>query len=204
MAKKLLGLNADGKLVLKLPSGKTEPVTMPVSARAFLLIDCSSSMASGKIAQAREGALAFAKDALKKHYAVGLISFATKSKTLCVPEQNLTMLASTIERLEANGTTNMADAIKQATKHMEKCSGIRAIVIVTDGVPDDPNLTLGAAKQAKKAGIDIIAIGTDDADQQFLAQIASRTDLAFKVSRTELKSGITHAAKMLPGATGTK
>jgi len=198
MKRKILTLDANGRLVLKLPSGAVQPVSKPAEGSAFLLIDCSFSMAGGKIAQAKQGALTFAEDARKKSYLVGLISFATEAQTLCLPEESFSSLAKGIETLEASGSTNMADAINQATKELNSRWGRRVIIVATDGMPDDQHLALNAASRAKEASIDIIAVGTDDADREFLAKLASRSELAIKVSPVELSSGITKAAKMLP------
>ena len=70
MAKKLIGLGGDGKLVLSLPGGRTEPMPVPIRPRAFLLVDCSSSMSGSKMMRATEGALAFVGGALKKQYSI--------------------------------------------------------------------------------------------------------------------------------------
>jgi molecular chaperone DnaK len=199
--KKIIGLGDDGKLLLSLPGGKTEPLPVPARSRAFLLIDCSSSMSGSKITQATEGALAFAGDALKKQYSIGLIAFASAAEILCRTEDSLSIIASKAQRMIASGSTNMTDGIEAAAAELENGAGVRAIVIVTDGVPDNPETALRAARRAKESGIDIIAIGTDDADQRFLQQIASRAELAVKVARTELQSGVAGAAKLLPGAT---
>lgn len=204
MAKKLLGLGDDGKLVLRLPGGKTEKLPEPERARAFLLIDCSSSMSGSKLKQAISGALGFASDALRKNYAIGLISFASDAEVLCLPEASFPDLATRVERLSACGTTNMSDGIDKAAVELLKAPGVRAMVVVTDGVPDSPEAALAAARRAKEAGIDIIAIGTDDADRTFLEKIASRSDLAVKVLSTQLQSGIASAARMLPAASRTK
>jgi Ca-activated chloride channel homolog len=204
MAKKILGLGADGKLVLRLPGGKTEPLPEPVHAQAFLLIDCSSSMSGSKLTQAIGGALGFAGDAIKKNYAVGLIRFASAAEILSYPEGSLSNLASRAEHLTANGSTNMSDGIEKAATELNKVAGVRAMVIVTDGAPDSPGAALAAASRAKESGIDIIAIGTDDADRAFLEKIASRSDLAMKVHSAQLQSGITDAARMLPSPTRTK
>ncbi len=198
MGKKLIGLGGDGKLVLSLPGGKTEPMPIPVRPRALLLIDCSSSMSGSKIMQATEGALSFAADAFKKQYSIGLIAFASEAQILCRAEDNLDVIASKTHSLAASGGTNMTDAIERATAELQDTEGIRAIVIVTDGMPDNQHTALVAAKRAKSSAIDIIVIGTDDADQAFLQQIASRSDLAVKVPRTELQSGVADAARLLP------
>ena len=72
------------------------------------------------------------------------------------------------------------------------------IVIATDGQPDNRSTASGAAEKAKKMGVDIIAVGTDDADSSFLKKLASRSDLGIKVTREHFGKGITQAAKSLP------
>jgi molecular chaperone DnaK len=200
MGRKILGLGQDGKLVLRLPGGKTETIPERILARALLLIDCSSSMSGPKLAQAIGGAIAFSEDAVHKNYSVGLITFASDANLICHPEASFSELVSGVERLAASGSTNMTDAIEKATAEFVRHPGVKAMVIVTDGVPDNPETALTAAKQAKESGIDIIVIGTADADQGFLQKIATRSDLAVKVSSDNLQSGIAWAVKMLPGA----
>jgi len=100
--------------------------------------------------------------------------------------------------------TDIADVIFLATKKMEAKKITGVIVIVTDGQPnryDDPEATLKAADIAKSKGIEIIAIGTDDADQDLLKKIASRKDLGQKVATTEFGKAIASTAKMLPDVT---
>jgi Mg-chelatase subunit ChlD len=198
MGKKILGLGTDGKLVLRLPGGRFEPLPEVMSACAFILIDCSKSMRGVKIAQARDGAIAFAENARGKGYSVGLIGFATSAETLCLPEENFSTLVSRAERLEAKGTTNVAEAITVAARELSARPGTRAIVIATDGMPDDQAAALDAARKAKDAGIDVITIGTDDADRDFLRKVASRSDLVVNVARNELREGIAGVARLLP------
>ena len=201
MAKRIVGLADDGKLVLKLPGGKSEPLPEQMLARSFLVIDCSTSMSGAKLTQAIAGALSFAADAIKRKYTVGLVSFASAAELLCLPEDSFSVLSSRAERLNASGSTNMKAGIEKAAAELVKSAGLRVIVIVTDGMPDSPELALAAANKAKESGIDIIAIGTDDADQMFLQKIASRSELAVNVPSARLQSGIAGAAKMLPAAT---
>jgi hypothetical protein len=51
---------------------------------------------------------------------------------------------------------------------------------------------------AKADKIDIITIGTDDADQTFLKNLASSTQLGSKVSREAFSSTISSSVKLLP------
>jgi uncharacterized protein YegL len=77
------------------------------------------------------------------------------------------------------------------------------IVVVTDGMPNgsgDPEASLKEAECAKKEGIGIITIGTDDADRQFLKKLASLESLGTWVSSNNLKWAITESARLLPTA----
>lgn len=204
MVKKLIALGDDGRVVLKLPGGKVEPFPQPRSAVAFLLVDCSSSMEGSKIQQAKEGALGFAESAIRKHYSIGLISFADSVEPLAEPQDEPAAFEVCLRGLQASGGTNMTDAIEMAAKKLQLREGTRAIVIVTDGMPNSKETCLSAAARAKAAGIEIITIGTDGADVAFLQRLSTRADLAVAVEAHELKGGITHAATLLPSRAGNR
>jgi len=167
----------------------------------YLLVDCSASMEGDKLKQAKKGALNFAKDALVKGYFTGLIQFHSSAKLVCEPYKDISVLEKAIMKLEVGDTTHMAKAINLAHNLLKDMSGTRAMVIVTDGMPNgsgDPLSSLKAAEDAKKNGIEIIAIGTDDADQEFLKRLASRSGLGVKVESKHLEKTITDSAKLLP------
>lgn len=168
---------------------------------AYLVIDCSWSMNYSKLSQAKTGSVAFAENAFIKGYSVGVISFSSRAHLITEPLTNIIKLREQIDRLRATGTTNMSRALNLAAekfpRHGRHDQG-RAVVIVTDGMPDNEDAAVIAANHIKSFGIDIITIGTDDADQRFLEQIASRKDLAVPVPQNQLASGITNASKLLP------
>ena len=197
MRKKILSLGSEGKLILKGPDGKMENIPDSRSAFVYLLIDCSGSMEGTKLSQAKKGAISFTNDALKKGYFVGLIKFSSIAKLMCEPEVEFNTLCSCLETLIAGGSTNMTDGIKMAMERLSTKKGLRAMVVVTDGAPDDPKTTLNAAQQVKEKGIDIIVIGTDDADRDFINKLASRAELSIKVSSDQFGQGIASTVKML-------
>jgi Mg-chelatase subunit ChlD len=164
----------------------------------YLLLDTSGSMEGQKLAQAKRGAINFAEDARSKGYAVGLIQFSSTATHLCEPQRDISVLNQYLERIYADGSTNMTDVILLALQRMSDRKGYRAVVIVTDGMPDSQETALEAAQEAKANGIDILTIGTDDADRDFLAKLASKTELSVKVLSERLEQGITSMAKLLP------
>ncbi len=96
----------------------------------------------------------------------------------------------------------MADGIELATLNLRGQTGPLAMVMITDGMPDDQTAALTAAGEAKRSGIDVITVGTDDADQSFLQRLASRNDLVVMVKSEQLGEGIASVAAMLPGGPG--
>jgi len=173
-----------------------------MSGYIYLVIDCSSSMSGKKLDDVKEGAKDFALNAKAKSYLVGLIKFNSGVTLLAEPQIDLINIYRKIDELGTDGTTNMADAITMASEKLEQKNGARIIIIATDGMPNDKEKTLEAARQAKKNKIEIIALGTDDANEEFLKKIASSNSLGIKVSSNLLGKAIATTAKMLKNPGG--
>ena len=162
-------------------------------------------MADGqKLSQAKRGALKFAKDAIAEGYRVGLIKFGSDAIHLCDPKRVLAPLENLLNAMQADGSTNMAGAINLANHKLSDKGPVKYMVIATDGFPDNQQLTLDAARQAKRNRVEIITVGTDDADKDFLRKLATRTDFVIKVQRDQFEKAIASTAKMLPLPPGKK
>lgn len=74
------------------------------------------------------------------------------------------------------------------------------MLVIGAAIDDIPSLALNAATAVKAKGIDIIAIGTSDANLAFLRLIASREDFAHYTSPEKLKNTIAESAKLLLAA----
>src|SRR4030042_6762207 len=93
-------------------STKLKPQGHPISVRfekqiayVYLVIDTSGSMAGDKLEQAKKGILDFAKDAFRKEYVVGLISFNTTARHVCEPTYDIGLLKDRIREMHATGST---------------------------------------------------------------------------------------------------
>jgi len=194
--RKLLTLNKEGKLSLRATDG-IETVAQPRRRNVLLLVDVSGSMAGPKIEQAKSGAIDFSHSATSRLYATALAVFADRAAMVCDPTADAAHFASKIARVNiglVGGTTDLAAGLVLAGKFRD----LAAVVIVTDGQTNDNHAALQVAAALKNRAIDIICIGTDDADSDFLKQLATRSDLATHVPPKNLRSAITDASRFLP------
>lgn len=166
----------------------------------ILLVDCSDSMAGKKLEQAKSGARDFAKQAAALGYGVSLARFSNGGERIVSWRQGESALSGGLDRLFADGGTNMAGGLCAALAELGDLSPLwrRVICLVTDGMPNDRQAALTAAEVARKHGIDIMCIGTDDADLDFLARIATCAGLARKVEARALRAAVADMALLLP------
>jgi Mg-chelatase subunit ChlD len=150
------------------------------------------------------GAVEFAESAAKKGYEVGLIQFASSASVVIAPSQGAKGIRAGVETLSAVGTTNMAEALQLAREVLRQAKQARAVIVVSDGEPDDKERALRVGRELREDGVEIITVGTDDADRQFLAALATRADLATIVRAEKLQQAIasTAAALALPKPKG--
>jgi Mg-chelatase subunit ChlD len=194
--RKLLTLSKEGKLSLRAADGVDTEIQTK-RRNVLLLIDTSGSMAGSKIEQAKNGAIDFAQSAIVREYATALAVFADRAAMVCDPTVDPAHFTTKIARIRVGlvgGTTDLAAGLVLAGRFRE----LAAVVIVTDGQSNDNDAALEAAASLKGRGVDIICIGTDDADGNFLKRLATRSDLATHVLSQNLRSAITGASRLLP------
>jgi Mg-chelatase subunit ChlD len=163
--------------------------------RVVLVIDGSDSMDESKKRFATKGAIAFAQGALGKNYSIGAIGFANEARLICKPTTDVERIQKSCGRWPVSGGTFIGAGLL-AAQNLNLESG-DVIAVVTDGACGHPQETLSIAAALKAKGIEILAIGTDDADQPFLRQLASRPDLGLKVELDKFAAAIGDASRLL-------
>jgi molecular chaperone DnaK len=145
-----------------------EPVTV------VLAIDCSGSMEGASIQEARRACLGFA-DELSTHpdCKIALVSFASGATTEVRLQPAHSTLTGAVKRLSTGGSTDMAAGLETAAGLLEGLSGRRAVVLLTDGYPDDDQATRAAAGRLAAAGVEVHPRGVQGADESFLRSLAS-------------------------------
>jgi Mg-chelatase subunit ChlD len=88
----------------------------------------------------------------------GLVSFDDEAKSVRLPDEK-TPFAESVAALEVGGSTNMAAGIFVAYMTLQQAPGEKAMVIISDGLPDDDDKAINVAKSAKAFGVRVITIG---------------------------------------------
>lgn len=200
-----------GQLFLEL----TRPHAPDNRQAVCLLIDCSGSMLIG--GQGPEGAIgqklhevkAAAIDFVSRHRSaadrIGVIGFGRSVHRAAPPTDDARQLQNAIEGLFDGGGTAMGPALDAASNQLGdlpddwRVDVTRSILLFTDGMPDNPEATLKAARQSRQAGLRIVAIGTGDADTDFLAQVTGNRKLVFHVGSGNFDEGFRQAEKAIYG-----
>jgi Ca-activated chloride channel family protein len=156
-----------------------------VEARApvamVLVIDTSGSMAGRKIEDARRAALAML-DEMRPDDMVGVVRFASSAETL-VPLGRVGDVRGEarrqIERLRAEGSTDIANALRNADRILgfTRDRRIGRIVLVTDGrdtsgAPASTGLELARVEASHGFTVSALGIGADF-DEAYLAGISN-------------------------------
>ncbi len=165
--------------------------------RVYLLIDVSSSMAGAPLMEAQSAARAFLDRCDFTRTEVGLVSFSDVVTLQADATDNARKVQAAINRLEADGTTNLAEAVSLARTHLHKTDRRRYVVILTDGYPDAAEAAVAEASRAKAEGIDIVAIGIGSADRDYLRRLASTESGSIFASHGQLVSTFGHIARMI-------
>jgi Ca-activated chloride channel homolog len=194
----LLRLNDQGRLCLK-GSADNQVAETPLIRDVLLLIDTSGSMTGDKISQAKSGAIDFSRSAALGGYATGLAVFADRAAMVCDPTVQSAGFEKKISATRVGmvgGSTNLAAGLDLAGK----VKGLSAVVVITDGQPNSCEDALRSAAALKQRGVEILCIGTDDADKSFLDQLATRKELALHVGAQNIRVSIGQATRLLLGA----
>jgi Mg-chelatase subunit ChlD len=153
----------------------------------YLVLDHSTSMADpGKMDQLREGALRFFLEAIQRDHAVGAVAFAHGAQLVYGAGLDAHRFWQRLHGLRPYGRTAMSAGLRLALWRLRFRPGRKVLVLITDGMPDDREATLDAARLARARDVTLIPIGTGAADYAFLASLAGRPELARHVEARDL------------------
>jgi Ca-activated chloride channel family protein len=143
------------------------------SLNVALCIDTSGSMEGRAIDDARKAALSFLAG-IKPGDGFSLVTFDTTAHvvvpaTRMTSETDLAPIRTAINAIKATGTTAMAEGLGVAIQQVRTLydpSRVNRVVLVSDGVPNEPTSLRTLAQGAHASGISISAMGLGVAIQQ--------------------------------------
>jgi len=185
---------------LALPPQEDEVIATHVSI--YLCIDTSSSMYSGPIEEAKEAALQFVEKCDLTNMSIGITSFSCEAEVILSACQNAKKIEKAIYQLDAEGGTNMTDAIVITHEKLKSIEGPRFIVLLSDGSPNSRDTAEMAAKGCHNDNIDIITIGTGGADTNYLNKLASCDEANIFASSGDLIKTFSKIAQVLTETSG--
>ena len=84
-----------------------------------------------------------------------------------------------------------------ARARLNRLDRTRYVVLLTDGYPDAAEAAVEQAALARGEGIEIVAIGTGDADLAYLRRLASTEEGSIFARRGELVGAFGHIARLI-------
>ena len=151
-------------------------------ANLALIIDTSGSMRGKPIEDAKQASLALL-DALSDGDVLSITAFHSRGEVF-VPATKLSSVTriearEQIGRMRARGTTDMQAGFNlawQEVNRMRHVKGINRIVLVSDGIPNDPKPMASWAEAARQQGMSITTLGLGlEYDETLLTELAQRS-----------------------------
>jgi len=160
-----------------------------------LILDLSGSMFGPNLSDARRAAMAFVNRVLKPRRDVALILAPGGLKA--GPTSDPHQLEAALDGLVAIGSSPLHLGLSQAREALKSKAGMhRVFVMLTDGIPDDPEATFAEAMRIRRSGGRVIAIGVGrHVRQDYLRSLCSNpTDYHACGDPVDLEGALTNLA----------
>jgi Ca-activated chloride channel family protein len=195
-----------GALMGQLLLAATRSHTVQGAQAVCLLIDCSGSMRGDKLREVKRAAQDFVSRHGSSTDRIAVVGFDNRADRVCPLTDDVSRLQRGIEGLFDGGSTAMDVGLRAAAEELETlpadwrdASAARSILLFTDGQPDNADATLATASSCRSSGMRIVAIGTGDADTDFLERVTGDHKQVFHVGSGDFAAGFKQAEKAIYG-----
>jgi Ca-activated chloride channel family protein len=151
-----------------------------------VVIDTSGSMEGAPIGDARAATRALLSQ-LQNGDRLAVVAFSSSTEVLLpstvIDSHSMDQLGGSIDRMVAQGTTDLRGGLtaglEEVVRHWDP-TGVNRVVLLSDGVPNDPSGIEAMAQAAGERQIAITALGLGvDYDETLLGAIATRSGGGF-------------------------
>ncbi|NET30019.1 vWA domain-containing protein [Okeania sp. SIO1I7] len=150
----------------------------PKLQAVVLLIDTSSSMGSGKLSEVQAAATGFVDRQNLTVNKLAIVEFSSNSRVLTNFDADETELKQAIANLRPSGSTNLSQGLNTVASLLQNRNAPN-ILLFTDGQPNNPGASESMAQQIRATGINLVAVGTGDADSNYLTSLTGNPNLVF-------------------------
>ena len=179
-----------GEPLLSLTKGNSTAQTVQLPQAIVLLIDNSGSMDGVKIVEVKAAAKSFVQRQDLKRNQIAVLGFGSQVQVGTPLTSDLNTIEQAIDSLQDGGGTLMNTAVTEAIAQLKTTNLSKSILLFTDGEPgyrggNTEKLikeTLAAGKDAQSQQITLVAVGTGDANKDFLTQLTGDPNLVFFVN----------------------
>jgi Ca-activated chloride channel homolog len=147
-----------------------------------LVVDTSGSMDGAAMDRTREACDTLV-DSLAEGDALAIVAFGSSAEVL-LPSQRVTkdsraLAKAAVKKMRAEGTTDMAGGLREGIGQAQRLidpTGINRIVLLGDGVPNDPGTVASLGDQARNLRLPVTALGLGpDFNETLMTNLASRS-----------------------------
>lgn len=197
---------AAGALLGELLLAATRPAS--TAQAVCLLIDCSGSMDNGgegrgqKLREVKRAASDFVGRHATPDDRIAVMGFNSRVRRAAKATADAEQLRQAIAELGAGGGTAMDLGLQAAAGDLAALPDKtlpRTILLFTDGMPDDEAAALAAAEDCRQQQVRIVAIGTGDADDDYLAQVTGDPQLVFRANSGRFEESFKQAERAIYG-----
>lgn len=177
----------------------------PPEIEVILAVDLSGSMSGNPVKKAQDAMVEFVNQMDPSFTKVGVLSFADSTKMVIKPTDDFKRVIRMIDSIAVgdvgicNGAEPFTDALStlQISRFDKNKDKIRYLVVLTDGVWDNPGYAIRQAKRCHSDGIEVMALGFGGADYAFLKQIASTDEFASLTNLSDLTGSFSKIAQAI-------
>jgi len=177
----------------------------PPEVEVILAVDLSGSMSGKPVEKAQEAMIEFVEQMDPDYIKIGLMSFADRTKMVIKPTEDFTKVKNAINGINVGdvGICNGAEPFTDARNTLcggrlkDKSEVIKYLVVLTDGVWENPTFAIKQAQMCHRQEIEVMALGFGGADYKFLKEIASTDDFASLTNLTDLSGSFSKIAQAI-------